>query len=248
MERRVVLEPGDFQDLGLPHGVGKDHPVGVLIESPVMDPRARQGTIVEAVAAPLAEVDEVAVSGVGPGGLVGVGEFHPADNSGMNLVGTIEVDAVPVDEPLARPGGSEPHRILVVDRPGPAARNPSWPRIEPDRDPLVHEVRAVSVADLIGRHQAGTVVHRDPGLDLDRFGTAALPFRQPRPGTPDRRVHTGRNYAVSDRLPECSGSHHISASAPSSPAAVIWPKPRVSVRYMLNGSAAVLEDARGKPK
>ncbi len=71
-------------------------------------------------------------------------------------------------------------QIGHVKRPGPAARNAARSGIEPDRDSLVHDVRAISIADLIARHQAGTVVHRDPGLDLDRLCTAARPLGQPR--------------------------------------------------------------------
>ena len=90
-----------------------------------------------------------------------------ADDARMDLVAAVEVDPIPVDESLAGPGGGQAHRVVVVDDPGSPASDSPLPRIEPDGDSLGGDIRPI-IADFQRGRQAGTVVHRDPGLDRRR--------------------------------------------------------------------------------
>ena len=174
----VGLEAGQLEHFGLADLVGEDHAVAVAIEAPVAGPFAGHRAVAAAVAAEEAAIAGAGVGRVGPAGAVGVVDVHTADEPGMDRVLAVEADPVPVDEAGAGPGGGQAERVVLVEDPRPPARDTPLPRVEPDGDPLVGDVRQV-LAGLDGRHQARAVIHRDPRLDRRRRRAAGVPLRQP---------------------------------------------------------------------
>src|SRR5206468_1680819 len=111
-----------------------------------------------------------------PAGANCVRDLDPADKPRVYLVPAVKVDPVPVDEPLPIPRGRDPQRIMIENHPGAPARDTARTRIEADGNSLVSKVRAV-FADLIGGHQARTIIHVTPGFDRGRLRPAAGPAR-----------------------------------------------------------------------
>ena len=95
----------------------------------------------------------------------------------VNSVLAVEVNPLPIDESLATPRRREPHRVVVVDYPIVAARNASRTGVKTNTDSLVSDVLGI-VASLDRRHQAGAVIHHQPGLNMGRLGTALAAFGQ----------------------------------------------------------------------
>ncbi len=176
--RRIELAAGHFEDGGCSDVVGEDHLVAVAEESLVTHPGARQGSVAAAVPSADAEIVKARVVRVGPAGPVAVGDVDLTEDPRVDLVAAVEIDAVPVDEALAGPGGRHSERVVVVDDPGVPPRHAAGPRVEPDGDPLVGEVGAVA-ADFVGRHQGRSVIHHDPGLDRRRRRAPAGPLGEP---------------------------------------------------------------------
>ena len=120
-------QAGTLQYGGLPYRVGENDLVAIMVQAPVVDPAARQRTVILAIATADAHLRKRTVGRVGPAGSVGIGKTNVADNAGMNLVPAIEVDAVPVDESLPAPAGRDAQGIVVIHDPvaslGDAARD-----------------------------------------------------------------------------------------------------------------------------
>ena len=188
--RRVGLQAGCLKNVGRSDGVGEDHPVAVAIKPLELRPAVRQRAVKAAVPPSIAEIGKASVFRVRPAGLIRVDNVDSADDSRVDLVATVEVDPVPVDEPLAGPGSGQTKRVVIIDHPGSPSRNSPRPRIEPDGNSLEGEVRAV-IADFKRGRQAWTVIHRGPGLDLHRRGAPARSLGKLSQVGADRREYTG---------------------------------------------------------
>src|SRR5262249_854801 len=121
-------------------------------------------------------VVEPAALGVRPARADRIGKRGLANDARVDGMLAVEIDAIPIDEPIAGPGRDGPERIMVVHQPAPAARDAPGAVVEPYRNALVCEVTLL--ADLDGRHHARPVIHARPRLDARRFGSAVGPFRQ----------------------------------------------------------------------
>ena len=126
--RGACLEAGRFQDLGLADGVGEDRPGRRGGRAPCSGPAvAAAGRRAGRRALASRRSSKRPVSGFAQPGPSGLANVDLADDPRMDLVPAVEVDAVPVDEPLAGPGRREAHRVVVEDHPGRPRDTPPGP-------------------------------------------------------------------------------------------------------------------------
>ena len=138
---------------------------------------AGQGAVGLAVATERPGVGERSGGGVGPPRHRRDGRMHIAGYVRMLAVPAVEVDADPVDEPVARPEGGGPQRVEFIEDPRLSLRHSARSVIEPHREPLAGDVRAV-LAHLERPGQKRTVVVHPPRLHGRWLRPAAATLRQ----------------------------------------------------------------------
>src|SRR5436309_1028166 len=81
-----------FQDAGAPDRIRQDELVAIVVQSPILSPRARQRTIRLAIPAAQTRILEPAGFGVSPAGADQIGELYLAHDARVDLVSAVEVD------------------------------------------------------------------------------------------------------------------------------------------------------------
>lgn len=142
---------------------------------PVSRPHSRQRAVTLAVAADDARIVEAAGRRFGPARAWLAIDVDLPHHMRMHAVLPVEGNSLPIDEALACPSAGEPQGVVVVKHPGLAAGNASGPGVEPHGDSLVGNV-AAAAADFVRTGEMRAVVHRQPGLQVDRLRAAAAPL------------------------------------------------------------------------
>ena len=96
------------------------------------------------------------------------------NGSGVNTVGSIELDTAPIDEPSSLPASGPSHGVVFEGHPGVAFGDTTRTWIQSNCDCLLSNVGSVR-AELDGGSHDVAVIHVDPRLELDwirPFGVA----------------------------------------------------------------------------
>ena len=155
-------QAGEFQDLCRADSVVNDRLLSVTVAAEVANPVLGEGAVAATVTADDTFIFPGSFGGVLPCGCVGIDEQGLAGDAGVAVVGAVEGDASPIEE-IARVGGGDTHRVLVIEHPGVAFGNATFSLIEADDDSLLGDI-LVLVAYLEGPHERLTEVHQLVGL------------------------------------------------------------------------------------
>ena len=83
----------------------------------------------------------------------------------MDIVATIKVASIPIDESLTGPRPSKPHRVMIKNHPCVSFGYTTLPLIYPRCDSLVSKITGI-ISNLICRNQIGPIVHLLPWDNL----------------------------------------------------------------------------------
>ena len=184
---RPRLEARRLEDVGVADRVGEDDPVAVVVQAPDNGPSARAAGRRAGRRGPGAAGRRTSRSRGRPSRGRPGWRIDLAGDPRVDLVLAVEVDPVPVDEALPGPGGGEPQRVVVVERPSAGrARRPPGPGRAGRRSPCRRS--SCRRRRPRGRHQARAVVHRRPRARSPTARARGVVPLGSRRGTPDRRA------------------------------------------------------------